>query len=386
MSGEATSVVPGRRVAIVHDYLTEMGGAERVVGKLLELLPEARLHTSSFAPGTVDGSFAERGVSTTFLDRLAAQKERSKRLFPLFPLAFRSMRLAPADVVLSSSSGFAHHVRPPAGALHLCYCYSPPRFLWQPDEYFRGRPALRASLSVVLAGMRAADVRASARVHAYAAVSRYTGSRIGATYGRPATVIYPPVEVERFRPSTERSGRFLVVSRLLAYKRIDLAVDAANSTGLLLDVIGDGPERAALEKRSGPTVRFLGRLTDAQVGHAMARCTALLMPGTEDFGMTAVEAQASGRPPIAFAAGGALESIADGVSGFLAHQASPESLSRQMLRASVTELGVEPLVASAARFSPAVFAVRLSAFLEAELERHRAGRPAPARYASAAAE
>lgn len=385
MSGEEKAMIPGLRVAIVHDYLTEMGGAERVVGKLLDLLPDARLHTSSFAPGSVDRSFALRGVRTTFLDRLAMEKERSKRLFPLFPLAFRSMRLAPADIVLSSSSGFAHHVRPPDGALHVCYCYSPPRFLWQPDQYFRGRPTLRASLSPVLSGMRAADVRASTRVHAYAAVSRHTASRIRDTYGRDATVIYPPVGVHRFHPSNERSGRFLVVSRLLAYKRIDLAVDAANSGVLPLDVIGDGPERAALEKRAGPTVRFLGRLTDKEVGHAMARCTALLMPGTEDFGMTAVEAQASGRPPIAFAAGGALESVTDGVSGFLARAPTPESVCHQMLRASKVELGVEALLASAAQFTTDAFAASLSAFLEAELERHRARRLAPAPYPSAAA-
>lgn len=378
-------MIPGRRVTIVHDYLTEMGGAERVVSTLLDLLPDARLHTSAFSPASVDAVFAARGVGTSLLARAASDKERARRLFPLFPLAFRTMRLAPTDLVLSSSSGFAHHVRPPQGALHVCYSYTPPRFLWQPDAYLRGRPGLRAALRPALAAMRAADRRAAARVHVYAAVSHHTARRIRETYGREATVIHPPVAVHRFRPSTERSARFLVVSRLLAYKRIDLAVDAANLADLPLDIIGDGPHRSALELRAGRTVRFRGRLPDDEVRHAMARCVALVVPGTEDFGMTPVEAQASGRVPVAFAAGGALETIEDGRTGLLVAEQTPEAFAAAMIRSGSVELGADLLRGAAERFTQDVFADRLGTFLEAELERHAGLSAAPVRFTSAAA-
>lgn len=372
MNDVGGAVVPGRRVTLVHDYLTESGGAERVVEVMLSLFPQAALHASAFAPSVMDPVFAARGVSTSFLGGVAADKARAKRLFPLLPLAFRRMRIAPTDVVISSSSGFAHHVRPPAGAIHACYCYTPPRFLWQPKEYFRGRPAVRNGLSPALAALRVLDRQAASRVDEYIAVSRHTALRIGAVYGREATVIHPPVAVETFHPSTERAGRFLVVSRLGAYKRVDLAVRAATMAGLPLDVIGDGPERTRLERMAGPTVRFLGRLPDDEVQVAMARCIALIVPGTEDFGLTPVEAQASGRPAIAFAAGGALETIEDGSTGYLVREPTPEAFAAAMLDASRVELPAERLVASARRFDQLTFQLRLGAFLEAALERRAA--------------
>ncbi|MEO7118190.1 MAG: glycosyltransferase [Candidatus Limnocylindrales bacterium] len=369
---EVRSLLPNARVTLVHDYLTETGGAERVVARLLTLFPQARLHASAIEPSMVEPAFAERGVETSFLGRVAADKDRAKRLFPLFPLAFRRMRLAPTDLVLSSSSGFAHHVRPPDGALHVCYCYTPPRFLWDPAAYFRGRGALRGALSPALAILRARDRRAAQRVDAYVAISQHTADRIAAVYGRESVVIHPPVAVDRFAPSAERSGRFLVVSRLVAYKRIDLAIQAATDASLPLDVIGEGPERARLERMAGPTIRFLGRTSDAEVRAAMARCNALVVPGTEDFGMTPVEAQASGRPPVAFAAGGALETIEDGVSGFLVREATPVAFAAGMRRAATAELAPERLVAASRRFDETVFRARLGAFLDAALERHAA--------------
>ncbi len=369
MTDQGRVGVAGRRVTIVHDYLTETGGAERVVAALLGLFPQAPLHASAFEPSVMDPIFAERGVRTSFLGRVAADKQRAKQLFPLFPLGFRSMRLDPTDIVLSSSSGFAHHVRPPRGALHVCYCYTPPRFLWQPREYFRGKEHLRRSLWPALATLRGLDAQAARRVDAYVAISRHTADRIASVYGRDAAVIHPPVAVSRFRPSAERSGHFLVVARLVAYKRVDLAVAAATRAGLPLDVIGEGPERRSLERLAGPTVRFLGRLTDERVRHLMARCTALLVPGTEDFGMTPVEAQASGRPPICFAAGGALETVEDGVTGFLVRDATPDAFAAAMRRAMVADLQPGRLVNAAQRFDESIFRARLGAHLETLLER-----------------
>jgi glycosyltransferase involved in cell wall biosynthesis len=370
--GASGSGLAPRGVTIVHDHLTEMGGAERVVEALLSMFPQATLHSSAFRPPVMPPSFAARGVRTSFLGGIAADKARAKRFFPLFPLAFRRMRLDASDLVISSSSAFAHHVRPPAGALHVCYCYTPPRFLWQSEEYFRDRAIARWGLESALAGLRALDRRAAGRVDEYVAVSAHTARRISGTYGRQATVIHPPVDVDAFRPSEERSGRFLVVSRLLAYKRIDLAIRAAAMTGSPLDVIGEGPHRSRLERVAGPTVRFLGRLPDVDVRRAMARCTALLVPGTEDFGLTPVEVQASGRPPIAFAAGGALETIEDGVTGFLVEQATPEAFARAMVGAAAGSLPPRRLVAAATRFDRPVFERRLAAFLRDSLERHAA--------------
>ncbi|MBA2475127.1 MAG: glycosyltransferase, partial [Actinobacteria bacterium] len=291
------------KVALVHDYLTEMGGAERVVESLMSIFPEAPVYTSIYNPEVSSDRFSADNVRTSFMQQLTTGKESSKRLFPLFPLAFRGFDLAGFDVVLSSSSGFAHHVRPRREALHVCYCHTPPRFLWQSDLYFARQPQIRQLLGPVLPSFRRRDLQAARLVDAYVANSATVARRIEQTYGRKAEIIHPPVETSAFEPSTERSGRFLVVSRLLPYKRIGLAVEAATRASLPLDVIGDGPARPKLEQAAGPTVRFLGRQDDEVVRHAMARCIALVVPGSEDFGLTPVEAHASGRPVVAFASG-----------------------------------------------------------------------------------
>jgi glycosyltransferase involved in cell wall biosynthesis len=193
--------------------------------------------------------------------------------------------------------------------------------------------------------------------------SRYTAARINANYGREATVLHPPIETRAFRPSAQRSGRFLVVARLRRHKRLELAIEAANRLRVPLDVIGDGPDEPALRAIAGPTIRFLGRRPDTEVRGAMARCTALLVPGTEDFGLTTAEVQAAVRPPIAFAAGGALEIVDDGVTGFLFDEQHPDAVAATMERASRRELDTRALVASAARFDRASFDAGLLAIV-----------------------
>ncbi len=355
------------RVALVHDYLTEMGGAERVVLAMTGVFPDAPLYTSVFDADAC-APFVDRDVRTTFIQRLTRRKAMTKGLFPLFPAAFRRLDLSGFDVVLSSSSGFAHHVRVREDALHVCYCHNPPRFLWQPEDYFRGRSARRRLLAPALAWLRRLDLEAAARVDAYVANSATVAGRICAIYGREAEVIHPPVDTSRYELSDERSGRFLVVSRLLAYKRIDLAVEAATRFGLSLDVVGDGPERRRLERLAGPTVRFLGRRGDDFVRHALARCTALVLPGTEDFGLTPVEAQASGRPVVAFASGGALETVHDGETGFLFDEATPEGLGAAMLRASNDALSVRTLRSSSERFDLQAFSLKLGSSITRHVE------------------
>jgi glycosyltransferase involved in cell wall biosynthesis len=358
------------KVALVHDYLTEMGGAERVVHALTRIFREAPLYTSVYDPRTC-ADFADRDVRTTFMQRLTRRKRLTKGLFLLFPPAFRRLDLDGFDLVISSSSGFAHHVRTRADALHVCYCHNPPRFLWQPGDYFQGRPLTRRLLRPGLSRLRRLDLEAAERVDAYLANSATVAARIREIYGREAEVIHPPVNTSRHKVTSDRSGRFLVVSRLLAYKRVDLAVEAATLSGLPLDVIGDGPERRRLAQMAGPSVRFLGRRSDDFVRHALARCTALVLPGTEDFGLTPVEAQASGRPPVAFAAGGALETIRDGETGFLFAESTAEALTARMREAVANELPSQALHAWAERFDTTVFEARLRSVLAEQIRARR---------------
>jgi glycosyltransferase involved in cell wall biosynthesis len=354
------------KVALVHDYLTEMGGAERVVLALTRIFPEAPLYTSVYDPRTC-AEFVDHHVRTTFMQRLTRRKVVTKSLFPLFPAAFRRLDLSGFDVVISSSSGFAHHVRVPKETLHICYCHNPPRFLWQPGDYFRGRRLTELLLRPALMRLRRLDLDAAQRVVAYVANSEVVAGRIRETYGRRAEVIHPPIDTARYEVTSERSGHFLVVSRLLAYKRIDLALEAATSAGLPLDVIGDGPERRRLERMAGPSVKFLGRRSDDFVRNALARCTALVLPAAEDFGLTPIEVQASGRPPIAFAGGGALETVRDGDTGFLFCDQTPEALAETMRRATAHEIDPQHLRAAANRFDIANFNRRVRDLLAKEV-------------------
>jgi glycosyltransferase involved in cell wall biosynthesis len=361
----------GVKLALVHDYLTEMGGAERVVESLVSIFPGVPLYTSACDRDLLSPPFHGIDIRTTFVQRLTHEKRRTKALFPLLPLAFRTLDLADFDAVLSSSSGFAHHVRPRPDAVHVCYCHNPPRFLWQPHEYFRDEAVLKTVLGPALSALRRLDVSAARRVDAYVANSATVAERIRATYGRNAEIIHPPVETAAYRPSDERSGRFLVVSRLLPYKRIDLVIEAASRRNLPVDVIGDGPDLPRLQGMAGDSVRFLGRQPDPVVRHALARCVALVVPGTEDFGLTPVEAQASGRPPVAFAAGGALETIEDACTGFLFREQSWEAVAEAMQRARAVELSRDCLRTAAERFDIALFKDRLEAFLAQQVEAKR---------------
>jgi glycosyltransferase involved in cell wall biosynthesis len=356
------------RVALVHDYLTQLGGAERVAGMMASRLPSARLLTSVHRANQVPlNAVGNRAWETSFL-QLPGRVLPLKSLLPLLPLAISSLDVSDRDLVVSSSSAFAHHIRPREGATHVCYCAAPAHFLWNQTEYFRGRRGLAAMLSPLLKRLRRLDLEAAARVDIYLANSGHTARRIKKVYGREARIVYPPVELSRFRPTSERSGRFLVVSRLVRSKRLDLAIEAANHFGLPLDVIGVGPEFGELGRLAGPAVRLLGWQPDAVVSRAMAECIALVVAGEEDFGITMVEAQASGRPPVAFAAGGALEIVEDGLTGYLFHDQTPQALGEAMIRARDGNLDPADLHASAARFDTPVF---FEAFLGALADAHQ---------------
>ena len=355
------------RVALVHDYMTQMGGAERLAGILAASMPSASLLTSVHRPDCVPLQLiGNRPWQTSFLQPLSRHVPL-KAMLPLLPRAIASLDVTNCDVVISTSSAFAHHARRRSGARHVCYCSAPAHFLWNSREYFRSRPAQGRALKPLLRRLRRLDIEAAQNVDVYIANSRYTASRVHEIYGRDALVVYPPVECDRFEASQERSGRFLVVSRLVATKRIELAVEAANRLGLPLDVIGRGPELLGLKKLAGSTVRLLGWQPDSFVRRAMAESEGVIVAGEEDFGMVMAEAQASGRPPIAFAAGGALEIIEDGRTGFLFDEQTSEAIGEAMARAREYRLDAEELRASALRFDVPVFLAGMSNALN---ERH----------------
>jgi glycosyltransferase involved in cell wall biosynthesis len=352
------------RAALVHDYFTQRGGAERVAAHLAQVFADAPIYTS-----VLDGDAAPDGVDrarirTTGLQRLRRAHLPLRSLAPVMAGAFAAIDLGAPDVVICSSSAFAHHVRVPAGAVHVCYVHTPAPFLWSAQRYFARNRTAGVLGAPMLTLMRRRDRRAAARADVLVANSRFTAARLRDIYRRNARVIHPPVDTVRFAPSSDRSGRFLVVSRLRPHKALDLVVAAANRLRLPLDIIGDGSDRARLEAMAGPTVRFLGRRSDVDVAQAMARCTALVDPGIEDFGMVIAEVQAAGRPPVAVAEGGAPEIVRDGVTGFLAPTQSVDAIGDAMLRALDAHLDVDTLVASARRFDVSVFDREIRALVD----------------------
>ena len=320
------------KVAIVHDYLTQRGGAERVVLSLLRLFPDADLYTSVYDADGTYPEFEAYDVRTTPLQRLMKPGRDVRHLLPLLPWAFGSIELRGYDLVVSSSSGFAHGVRVLDGS-HLCYCHNPPRWLYQIDEYLAdgaaAPPSSRPLLAPLLAWMRRWDQRAAERPHQYVANSGEVASRIAEVYGRDAEVIHPPVDAKRIidgaREMIEGDPYVLVVSRLLPYKRVDLVIDACRRLGIRLIVVGDGPARESLRLRGTGDVEFRTRVSDAELNGLLHGCTMLVQAGAEDFGLAPLEANAAGRPGIAYAAGGALETVVDGKTGLLVYEPSPEA-------------------------------------------------------------
>lgn len=331
------------KVALVHDYLTQRGGAERVVLSLHRLFPDAPIYTSVFDADGTFSEFAGLDVRPTFLQHVPHQGDRVRWLLPLYPAAFESLRLRGYDLVISSSSGWAHGVHVVGGA-HLCYCYNPARWLYQTDRYLaEGSPVpplLGIGLRPVFAALRRWDRAAARRPDRYVAISRVVAERISETYGRAADVVFPPVHVGRFagldpdgaevrRWASERPY-FLVLARLLPYKRIDLAVRAAVELGARLVIVGEGPAetelRGLIDRVGAGRVALRSAVSDRELAALLAGCAALVQPGEEDFGLVPLEANAAGRPAVAFAASGALETVRDGETGVLFAEQSVPSL------------------------------------------------------------
>lgn len=338
-------------VALVHDYLNQRGGAERVVLNMAKIWPDAPIYTSLYRDGSTFDEFRGRHIHTSWMQQLPVDR-RFRTLMPLYPAAFRQLGPIDADVVISSSSGWAHSVRTAPTSRHVVYCHAPARWLYAGDEYL-GRRRHRA-LQWALHPLRQWDQRAAHRPDCYLANARNVADRINAAYGIRAEVVHPPVEVDRFRPSP-RGHRLLVVSRLLPYKRVDLVVEAARRLDVGLDVVGVGPELERLRALAGPLTVFHGRLDDESVVGLFEACSAFCFPGREDFGIAPIEANAAGKPVIAYAAGGALETLEEGVSStFFAHQ-RVEDVMAAIQRVHHMDTSPEVIAERARRFSPEAF-------------------------------
>ncbi len=366
-------------IALVHDWLTGMRGGEKCLEVLCRRFPDARLFTLLHAPGTASPTIERMRISTSFLQRVPGVARHYRYLLPLMPTAVRWLKIPrDVDLVVSFSHAVAKSIKPPPGVPHVCYCFTPMRYAWhRRDDYFSdsgrfyGVPKA-AIRNFMLDRLRNWDRATADRVTRFVAVSQTVARRIDECYGRPAEVIYPPVDVRFYTPGdVPRDDFYLCVSALVPYKRIDLAVEACNRLGRRLVIIGDGPQRSRLARAAGPTVALLGRLDDGPVRDYMRRTRALLFPGHEDFGIVPVEAQACGTPVIAYGVGGATETVlpadeaAPGTGLFFAEQ-TPASLAEAIERFESQGDRFDPALArrQAERFAAERFERELMACLE----------------------
>jgi glycosyltransferase involved in cell wall biosynthesis len=317
--------------ALVHDYLLVLRGAERTFGVMAEAWPTAPLYTLLYDDAGTCGAFAHRTVHTSPLQRLRVRQKGFRRMLPLFPWGVEALDLTDADLVLSSSSAFAHGVRKPIGAQHVCYCHSPFRYAWHErrSELETAPRALRAGTRLVLDRIRSWDEVAAQRVDHYIANSAITRERIREFYRRDAPVIHPPVDTERFEVG-EAEDWFLVVGELVRHKRTEIALQAAERADVPIKVVGCGPALAALSARYGDHAEFLGRISDEELARVMPRARAVVVPNVEEFGIVAVEAQAAGRPVVGLRAGGTSETVIDGETGVLLDDQDPETFAEAL--------------------------------------------------------
>ena len=393
------------KIALVHDDLIQHGGAERLFEAMVETFPEADIYTSMDRnPSGLDDDESTRRVEKSFMQRLPFKEKLYRHYYPLYPLAFESFDFSEYDVVLSSSTRFAHGVITRPETLHICYMNTPPRMFWEPKTYFENFPyPFKSLLNPFLSYLRLWDYTAAQRVDHFIANAKTPQARIKKYYGRDSKVIYPFVDLERFdtrmvsnreysnnsntdRMSSNRGNLgiradsrknssvfenyFLIVSRLASWKRIDIAIEACNRLKLPLKIIGEGPDFERLKKLAKPTVELLGRLTDEEVVGYYQNCRALIFPQKEDFGITPLEAQAAGKPVIAYRAGGALETVIKGQTGEFFHPQTASALAAVLKKFDPKRYQKEDCRQQAERFGKSRFQTELKSLVEEVYEKH----------------
>lgn len=351
------------KVAIVHDFLVQMGGAEKVVEIFHDMFPDAPIYTSLFDPKAMPAYYRTWDIRTSFLQRMILKKYSHRVALLLYPAAFESFDLSSYDLVLSSSSAFAKGVITSPEAIHVCYTHAPMRYVWNTRSYVSSERLSRPFRGLLIPGLhylRTWDSIASSRVDRYIANSSAIAKRINKFYRREADVIHPPVDTSRFSIASEVEDYCILVSRFVPYKRIDLAVAAFTKMDRPLKIVGTGRQMKDLQKIAGPKVEFLGHVDDVALPSLIARAKAYIMPGEEDFGIAPVEAHACGRPVVAFAAGGALDVQVEGVTGVLFREQTVESLCAAVERMDKIEWDSKVIRANAMRFSIDVFKEKIT--------------------------
>lgn len=356
------------KTALLHHWLVSMRGGEKVLEQFCRLMPRADIHTlvRSRDRDALSERILRHAIHTTGLDALPGVERYYSSLLPLFPLFLRAHRVE-ADFILSSDASLVKGMSHDPDVPHVCYCHSPPRYLWDmQEEYMRGMPPWKRALFRRLTPrLRRFDRETAGRVDHFIANSRFVRERIRRIYGREAAVIHPPVELSRFRPDRPKKEYYLVVSALVPYKKVELAVRAFNELGKPLLVCGEGPRRRALEQMAGPSVHMLGSRPANELRELFEGCRAFLFPGIEDFGITPLEAQAAGRPVIAYGEGGALETVREGETGLFFHEQTAGGLAEAVRRFEASEDAFRPenCRANAERFGPARFREEIKDFL-----------------------
>lgn len=308
------------KVALVHDWMNQIGGAEDVLEALVEMFPNAPIYTSLYAPDRMPAHWRQWDIRPSFINKLPFSHRRQQFYFPLYPFAFEQHDLHGYDLVISNKSGFCHGVITGPETVHICYCLTPTRYVWRYQQYAEQEQLgwfTRAILPPFLTQLRQWDRLAADRVDHFVAISQEVRRRIAKVYRRESDIIYPPVDTARFTPCREVEDYYLLVGRLVPYRRIDLLIEAFNKMKRPLRIAGTGRDRARLEALAGPTVEFLGYVPDEELPLLLAKCRAFMFPGEEDFGIAPIQAMAAGRPVIAYAGGGALETVVEGVTGTL---------------------------------------------------------------------
>jgi glycosyltransferase involved in cell wall biosynthesis len=367
------------RVALIHDWLTGLRGGEKALEVFCELFPAADLFTLVHIPGTTSPTIERRMVKRSAIQWLPFAAKLYREYLPLFPMAVEQFDLDGYDLVISTSHCAVKSVVVTGRTRHLCYCLTPMRYAWdQFDAYFgpaRVGTIASAALRPMLAGLARWDRATAHRVHRYLAISQHVARRIALYYNRESTLVYPPVDTDFYAraagPSTPlRAGAtndhpyFLVVSALVPYKRVDLAMMAARHAGVPLKIVGDGPERGRLNALAGDGVELLGRRSDEEIRVLYQSCTAAILPGEEDFGIVPVEAQACGRPVVALGRGGALDTVIDGETGVLVSDTSVEALAGGLQRAAATTWDADRIRAHAETFSRTRFVAEIERVID----------------------
>lgn len=356
------------KLALVHDWLNQIGGAEDVLATLVDLYPQRPVYTGIYAPDVMPDFYREWDIRTLWIDKLPAIHTHHQPYLPVYPLAWNALDLSDYDVILSNKSGFCHGLQHDDDTMHVCYCLAPTRYVWQLDAYIAreglGKP-VELALRPLIEMLKRWDYDAAQRVDHFIAISTEIQERIQTYYNRESVIIYPPVETQRFAVTdAEPEDYFLIVSRLIPYKRIDLAVQAATKLDLPLKIGGKGRDLERLKAMAGPTVEFLGYVPDDELPGLMARCKAFLFPGLEDFGITPVQAQAAGRPVIAYGGGGALDTVIPGVTGEHFDTMTVDSLTAVMAGFDVAKYDPVVMRQHAAKFDVSVFNAQMAAFVD----------------------